>query len=60
MGMQAALTWGDGHAFSDGWYPLRHSLEQTWLVMCSSVTGSKRREGKTVLLYLAAGQHTSL
>lgn len=58
--MQTALMWGEGHAFSDGWYPLRHGLEQTWLKICSSVTGNKRREGRTVLLYLAAGQHTSL
>lgn len=50
---------GEGHAFSDGWNPLKHGLEQTWLVICSSVTGSKRRGRKAVLLYLAAEQHTS-
>lgn len=51
----------EGHAFSDdGWYPLRRGLEQTWLMICSFVTGNKRREGKTVLLYLAVRQHTIL
>lgn len=45
---------GEGHAFSDGWNPLKHGLEQTWLVICSSVTGNKSRGEKGCAVVLGS------